>query len=102
MKIKKGDKVLVITGKDRNKTGSVLKVFPKENKVLVEDINLSVRHLRPKRAGEKGQRVHNPSPLHISNVKIICPKCKKPTRINFEKQGKDKKRICKKCKAIID
>lgn len=102
MKIKKGDKVLILTGKDRNKTGLVLIALPKVRKVVVEGLNLATRHVKPKRSGEKGQRLQVPRPLDISNVKLICPRCKQPTRVGYIFEGKIKKRICKKCKAVID
>lgn len=100
MKIKKGDIVLIIAGKDRNKKGKVLEVFPKENRVIVEGINIIKKHVRPRRTGEKGQRVEVPRPLDVSNLKLICPKCKKPARIGYKSviKGREKKvRICKKC-----
>lgn len=100
MKIKKGDTVLIISGKDRKKIAKVLEVFPKDNKIIVEGINIIKKHVRPKRTGEKGQRVEVPRPLDVSNVKLVCPRCKKPARIGYRlmPRGKDKKiRICKKC-----
>ncbi len=101
MKFKKGDNVLIIAGKDKNRTGKIIKAFPKEFKILVEGINLKKKHVRPKREGEKGQIVEVPAALDISNVKIICPKCGKATRIGY-KLNKDKKdRICKKCNQAI-
>jgi len=102
MKIKKGDKVLIIRGKDRTKIGQVLKVLPKNNKLIIEGLNLMTRHVKPRKSGEKGQKLKVPSPIDVSNVKIICPKCKKPTRIGFRKEKNRKVRICKKCNAIID
>ena len=112
MKLKKGDNVLIISGKDKGRTGKVMKAFPKELKILVEGINLKKKHVRPKRNGEKGQIVEVPAPLNASNVKIVCPKCGKATRVGFtiekvtqqgeSRQGRDiKKRICKKCKQSI-
>lgn len=102
-RLKKNDKVLILTGKDRSKTGQVLRVLPRENQVIVEGLNLATRHVRPRRQGEKGQRVQVPSPIDASNVKLICPKCKKPTRVKFQQDAKKKKvRICKICKASID
>ena len=101
MKFKKGDKILIIRGKDRGKTGPVLKSLPKQDKLVIEGLNLITRHVRPKRAGEKGQRIKVPNALHVSNVKIICPKCKKVSRIGYLKQGDKKKRVCKKCKAAL-
>jgi large subunit ribosomal protein L24 len=101
VKIKKGDTVLIILGKDRGRKGKVLKAFPKELKILVEGINLKKKHVRPKREGEKGQIVQIPAPIQISNVKVICPKCGKTTRIGYKIENKRKFRICKKCEEEI-
>lgn len=101
MKIKRGDLVLVITGKYRGKTGKVLKVFPKERKILVENVNIIKKHQRPKREGEKGQIIEIPAPIDISNVKLICPHCKKATRVGFTIKEGEKFRVCKKCKKEI-
>jgi len=108
MKIKKGDNVLIITGKDKGRTGKIMKSLPKELKVLVEGINLKKKHVRPKREGEKGQVVQIPAPMDISNMKVICPKCGKATRVGYSIEkpatpaGRDiKSRICKKCKSQI-
>jgi large subunit ribosomal protein L24 len=97
MKIKKGDTVLVISGKDRGRKGKVLKAFPSERKVLVEGINLRKKHQRPRREGEKGQIVQIPAPIDISNLKLICPKCGKATRVGYKIVEEKKYRICKKC-----
>lgn len=103
MKIKKGDKVKIITGKDKGKEGKVLQVLPEKEKIVVEGLNLAVKHVRPRRAGEKGQRIQFPVPLNISNVLLICTKCSKPTRVGYKLLENDKKlRMCKKCKEIID
>lgn len=102
IRIRKGDKVKVIAGKDRGKTGKVLRVYPERNKVSVEGINLLIKHIRPRREGEKGQRIQFPAPLAISNIKLICPKCGKSTRVGYKiLSNKKKERICKKCKEII-
>jgi large subunit ribosomal protein L24 len=97
MKIKKGDRVLIVKGKDRGKKGKVLRGFPKEGKILVEGVNIKKKHRRPRRSGEKGQIVEVSAPIYISNVKLICPKCGKPTRVGFKLTEKHKYRICKKC-----
>jgi len=97
MKIKKGDTILVISGKDRGRKGKALKVFPKEGKILVEGINLRKKHQKPKRTGEKGQIVTLPGLINISNVKLICPKCGKATRVGYIIVENKKYRICKKC-----
>jgi len=102
MKIKKGDNVIVITGKDKGRKGKVLRILPKEGKIVVENINKIIKHIRPKKQGEKGQRVEMPVPFNISNVKLICPKCGKPTRAGYRILDKNKVRICKKCKEIVD
>jgi len=97
MKIKKNDTVLIISGKDRGKKGKVLHVFPKDQRLLVEGVNMRKKHVRPKKSGEKGQIVESPSPLTVSNVKLICPKCAKPSRIGSKIIDKKKYRMCKKC-----
>jgi len=97
MKIKKGDQVLIISGKDRGRKSKVLETFPKESRILAEGINLRKKHQRPKRTGEKGQVVEMPAPIHISNVKLICPKCGKAIRPGYKIENKKKNRICKKC-----
>ncbi|RLC38557.1 MAG: 50S ribosomal protein L24 [Candidatus Nealsonbacteria bacterium] len=114
MKIRKGDQVLIIKGKDRGKKGKVLRGFPKKNQVLVEGVNIKKKHRRPRREGEKGEIVEVPAPIDVSKVKLICPKCGKPTRVGYKvnlnlpegkqassgagKTQKSKVRICKKCK----
>lgn len=97
VKIRKGETVLIISGKYRGKTGKVLKVFPKEGKVLVEGVNLVKKHQRPRKRGEKGQVIEMPSPINVSNVKLICPKCGKATRVGYNIIDKNKFRVCKKC-----
>lgn len=87
MKIKKGDTVLIISGKDRTRTGKVLNVFPKEETVLVEGINLRKKHVRPKRSGEKGQIVQVPVPINVSNTKLICQKCSKAVKVGYKREG---------------
>jgi len=97
MKIKKNDQVLIISGKDRLKKGKVLEVFPKYDKVMVEGVNIRKKHVKPKKSGEKGQVVEMSSPISISNVKLICPKCSKLTRVGYKTTENKKYRICKKC-----
>ena len=97
MKIKKGDQVLIISGKDKGRKGKVIEVSPKKDRIVVDGINLRKKHVKPKRQGEKGQIVTVAFSLNISDVKIICPKCGKPTRIGYKVEGKKKYRVCKKC-----
>ncbi len=101
MKIKNGDTVLIISGKDRGKKGKVIKVLPEENRIVVEGVNLRKKHTRPKKQGEKGQIVEITAPLNVSNVKLICQKCKKPTRVGYKVVEKNKFRVCKKCQQEI-
>lgn len=97
MKIKTGDTVLITAGDDKSRTGKVIKVFPKERKVLIEGINIQKRHKRPKKEGEKGQIVEKSGAIALSNVNLICPKCNKPTRLGIKKEGKKRLRVCKNC-----
>ncbi|MBA3047816.1 50S ribosomal protein L24 [Patescibacteria group bacterium] len=110
MKIKKGDKVKIIKGKDKGKSGKVLQVFPPRNRASIEGLNLLIKHMRPRKQGEKGQRIEFPSALDLSNVLLVCPKCNQSTRVGYKnievKVGEKKKtkkiRICKKCKQTVD
>ena len=98
MRIKRGDTVLIIAGKDKGKRGKVLQVFPMREKIMVEGINIRKKHVRPKRSGEKGQTVEMSLPFAISNAQVICTKCKKASRMGFKDLDDGKKhRICKKC-----
>lgn len=101
MKIKKGDQVKILAGKDRGKQGKVLRVIPKKDRVVVENINIHKKHVRPRREGEKGQIIEMSAPIHISNVALICSKCGKPTRVGFRFEEEKKVRYCKKCKKVI-
>ncbi len=101
MKIRKNDQVLIIAGKDKGKKGKVLEVFRSAQKIMVENINLVKKHRRPRRQGEKGQVVQVPKPLHVSNVKLICPKCGQTARVGYKLTTDEKFRICKKCQQEI-
>jgi len=101
MKIHKGDQALIISGKDKGRKGKVIEALPKDGRVVVEGLNIRKKHMRPKKSGEKGQIIEMPSPLDVSDLKIICPKCGKPARIGYKIEGKKKYRICKKCKQEI-
>lgn len=103
IKIRKGDLVKIIAGKDKGKTGKVEKIFPKKNKILVARINVFKRHLKPQGQNKPGGIVDISKPFPVSKAMFICPKCGQPTRIGFliDKSGK-KSRICKKCSQVID
>lgn len=97
MKLKKGDQVLIISGKERGKKGKILQVFPKENTLLIEGINLRKKHQKPKKSGEKGQIITLPGSVQVSNVKIVCLKCGKTPRLGYKIVDGKKYRFCKKC-----
>lgn len=101
MKIKKGDQIEVITGKDTGKRGAVLSVFPDVQKVAVKGINIIKRHIRAKSDGTKGQRIEKEAPIHISNVMLVCPHTNKPTRVGWKIEGGEKSRISKKSGKVI-
>lgn len=102
MKLKKGDKVMVLLGKDHGKTSTVVKVLTKEGKVLVEGVNIVKRHIGKKITGQEGGILEIPKPIDISNVLLVCPNCTKATRVGFKLVSKVKSRICKKCGKEID
>jgi len=101
MKIKKGDTIKMLVGKDAGKTGKVMRVLTGEKKVAIEGLNMIKKHTRPKREGEKGQRIEIPRAVDVSKVILICPKCGKATRIGYKMLNDNKFRVCKKCGAEI-
>lgn len=101
MKIKKNDIIKIIAGKDRNKSGKVLKVFPERNKILIEGLNFYKKHVRPKKQGEKGQLISVPRPIDISNAMLICSGCGKAIKTGYRFDVEKKIRICKKCGTAI-
>ncbi len=101
LKIKKGDKVQVLSGNDKGKSGKVLEVTPKTQKVLVEGINIKKKHVKPRKQGEEGGIISKEFPINSCKVNVVCPKCGKPTRIGFEMDKENKVRVCKKCGAKI-
>ncbi|MCA1794304.1 MAG: 50S ribosomal protein L24 [Desulfobacteraceae bacterium] len=103
IRIKKDDKVKVLTGKDKDKIGKVLKVVKKTNRVVVENINVVKVHQRPTQANPQGGIVDKNMPIHISNIMLMCNSCVKPTRIGTKQLENGKRvRICKKCNEQID
>ena len=98
MRIKKGDNIIVISGKDRGKQGKIIKVLPNNEKVIVGNINLKKKHQRPKTGGKKGEKIEAPRPIPSSTVALVCKNCGKPTRAGRQILPDGKKiRICKKC-----
>lgn len=101
MKLKKGDLVTVVRGKDNGKTEKIVKVFTKEDKVLVESVNQYKRHVKSRMQGEKSEIITITKPLAVANVRLVCPKCKKLTSVGYKMLKEEKVRFCKKCKAEI-
>lgn len=100
--VKKGDTVVVIAGKDKGKTGKVLTAMPSENAVVVEKVNIINKHKKPKNAQEKGGIIKTEGKIDASNVQVICPVCKKATRIAYSVVDGKKVRVCKKCGVSLD
>jgi len=101
MKIRKGDKVRIIKGKDRGRENTVEEVLPKKGKVLVSGLNIHKKAVRSKQQGQKGGTVEITRPLPVENVMLICPKCNKPTRVRYKVEEDKKRRICKKCQNLL-
>jgi large subunit ribosomal protein L24 len=101
MKIKEKDTVLIISGKDRGKKAKVLIAFPQDSKILVEGVNMRKKHQKPRKTGEKGQIIEKPSPISVSNVKLVCPKCGEAARVGYRIIENKKFRTCKKCSQEI-
>lgn len=101
MFVKKDDTVVVLSGKDRGKQGKVLGTVPRENKVVVEGINMVTCHIKPRRQGETGGIVKREAALYASKVQVVCPKCKKGTRVAHRFENDKKLRVCKHCGATL-
>ena len=100
--VKKGDLVVVLSGKDKGKQGKILEVIPDQEKVVVEKVNVVSRHTKPRRQGEEGGILKKEAPIYACKVQRVCPKCSKPTRPAHKLLANGKKvRVCKKCGAEI-
>ena len=106
MNIKKGDTVLVLTGKDRGKQGTVSLALPQLDKVVVEGLNMVKKHVKPQGQTNQGGVIDKAMPLHVSNTMLICSECGKPTRVAHERRKINEKertvRVCKKCHKVIE
>ena len=101
-KIKKGDEVVVLSGKDKGRTGTVSKVLPKEGKIVVEGVNVATRHRKPTQANPQGGIERREAPMHIAKVAVADPKDGKPTRVRFEERDGKKVRVAVKSGETID
>jgi len=102
LRVKKGDTVKILAGKDKGKQGKVLRVLPKEGRVIVEGLNIIKRHTRPSQANPQGRIVEKPAPLAASNVMVVCPGCNLLTRTNISRDSGEAVRVCKRCQRSID
>ena len=101
MFVRRDDKVIVLSGKDKGKQGKVLTADPKGGKVIVEGVNVASKHLKPKKQGDQGGIVKMETPIYASKVMVVCPKCGKPTRVAHKITDGKKERVCKKCGAAL-
>ena len=101
MNIKKDDKVVVLSGKDKGKQGKILVADPKAGKVIVEGVNVATKHKKPMKQGDQGGIIKVETPIYASKVQLVCPKCGKGTRVGHKIENGKKTRICKKCGAEI-
>jgi large subunit ribosomal protein L24 len=103
MQIKKNDTVLVTTGKEKGKRGRVIAVYPRENRILIEKLNMIKRHTRPSQQLRQGGIVEKEAPISASNVKVVCSKCDKPTSVSRKAQADGTRvRVCNTCEATIE
>lgn len=101
MRIKKGDNVSVLSGNDKGKTGEVLEIIPKADKIVVKGVNVRKKHVKPRKAGEEGGIIAVECAIPSSKVNVVCPKCGKTTRVGYTVEADKKVRICKKCGAKL-
>lgn len=101
MKLKKGDTVMVLSGNDKGKTGEILEVIPKTQKIVVKGVNIRKKHVKPRAQGEEGGIIPTECAIHSSKVNIVCSKCGKASRLGYKVENDKKVRICKKCGAEI-
>ncbi len=101
MKIRKGDTVKVLSGNDKGKTGEVLEIIPKTEKIIVKGINIRKKSVKPRRQGEQGGIIPSESSIHVSKVAVVCPKCGKAAKIGYSVENGEKARVCKKCGAKL-
>jgi len=102
MKIKQGDSVIVMAGKDKGKSGKIQRTFPDKDMVIIEGINIKKKHQKPKRDNQKGQIIDKALPIHVSNVQIVDPKSGKPTRIGYKDVNGKKVRFAKGSDTVLE
>ena len=100
--VKKGDNVIILSGKDKGKQGKILSASPSDSAVIVEGVNKVKRHSKPSIKAPQGGIISKEMPIHSSNVQILCPACNKPTRIGHKQVNGKNSRVCKKCGEVIE
>lgn len=98
MKVRKGDTVKILSGKDRGKKAKAIRILPKESRLVVEGVNVKKKHRKSRRQDKKGEIILIPLPISVSAVQLVCPACGRATRVNIRKETGRTVRICKKCK----
>ena len=101
MKLRKGDTVKILSGNDKGKTGEILEIIPKTEKIIVKGINIRKKSVKPRKQGEQGGIIPSEAAIHSSKVALVCPKCGKTARIGYLVENGEKTRVCKKCNAKI-
>ena len=101
MRLKKGDTVKVLSGNDKGKTGEIMEIIPKTNKIIVQGVNVRKKHIKPRKQGEEGGIVSVECAIHSAKVNVVCPKCGKSTKVGYVIEKGEKVRVCKKCGAKL-
>ena len=101
MRIKKGDTVEILSGNDKGKTGEVLEVIPKVDRIVVKEVNIRKKHVKPRKQGEEGGIISVECAIPSSKVNVVCPKCGKTTKVGYSEEKGKKIRVCKKCGAKL-
>ncbi len=101
MRVKKGDNVQVLSGNDKGKTGEILEVIPKADKIIVKDVNIRKKHVKARKQGDESGIISVECAIPASKVSVVCPKCGKATRVGYSVEKDKKVRICKKCGAEL-
>ena len=101
MRIKKGDTVEILSGNDKGKTGEVLEVIPKKDKIIVKGVNIRKKHVKPRKQGDEGGIISVECSINSSKANVVCPKCNKSTKVGYKVEKDEKVRVCKKCGAKL-
>ena len=102
IRIRKGDQVRVITGREKGKTGQVIRVSPSDGKVFVEKVNIIKRHMKPTAKNRQGGILEREAGIPVSNLMVVCPKCHEAVRVGYKGDGAEKMRVCKACGEVVD